>query len=172
MKHIIFLRAVNVGSHNRINMRHLTEILPKSGFTGTKTYIQSGNIVLESHENNPAETISKTILNNLGLEVTAITRSPAELAEIIKNNPYPPEKTYITMFAGDLASKLTENDAKINERGDLFTIAGNNIYILSNGPYHQTTFSNNYFEKKTGLQATTRNLRTIKKLLDLSRENK
>ena len=49
MKKIIFLRGVTPTGTNRIpKMSYLVEILTEVGFLNVQTYIQSGNILLES----------------------------------------------------------------------------------------------------------------------------
>ena len=45
---IVLLRGVNVGGRNRLPMAALRELLAEVGFENVRTYIQSGNIVLDS----------------------------------------------------------------------------------------------------------------------------
>ena len=47
-KHIVLLRGINIGPRNRIAMPALREALEDAGFTDVQTYLQSGNVVLES----------------------------------------------------------------------------------------------------------------------------
>ena len=46
--YILLLRGINVGGHNLIPMKALTALLTGLGFKNVKTYIQSGNVVLQS----------------------------------------------------------------------------------------------------------------------------
>jgi len=46
--YIILLRGINVGGKNKIPMLKLKEFLDAEGFANVLTYIQSGNVVLES----------------------------------------------------------------------------------------------------------------------------
>ena len=46
-KHVVLLRGINIGPRNRIAMPALREALEEAGFTDVKTYLQSGNVVLE-----------------------------------------------------------------------------------------------------------------------------
>ena len=43
--HIALLRAVNLGSHNKVAMAELRTCLEAQGFSGVRTLLQSGNIV-------------------------------------------------------------------------------------------------------------------------------
>ena len=49
--YITLLRGINVGGHKKVPMAILRELLSKAGFINVKTYIQSGNIVFQSLEN-------------------------------------------------------------------------------------------------------------------------
>ena len=50
---IVLLRGVNVGGRNRLPMAALRELLAEVGFENVHTYIQSGNIVLDSPDGDP-----------------------------------------------------------------------------------------------------------------------
>ena len=45
---IVLLRGVNVGGRHKLPMAELRELLAEVGFENVRTYIQSGNIVLDS----------------------------------------------------------------------------------------------------------------------------
>ena len=49
-KHIILLRGINVSGKNKIQMAALRQLLNELNFQNVQTYIQSGNIVLDSEE--------------------------------------------------------------------------------------------------------------------------
>jgi len=44
------------------------------------------------------------------------------------------------------------------------------VYVNAVGGYGKTKLTNNLFEKKLGVTATTRNLKTTLKMLDLAKE--
>ena len=48
--HILLLRGINVSGHNLIKMEALTKMLINLGFRNVQTYIQSGNVILQSDE--------------------------------------------------------------------------------------------------------------------------
>jgi uncharacterized protein (DUF1697 family) len=41
---IALLRGINVGGHNRLPMKSLSQVLEMAGCERVKTYIQSGNV--------------------------------------------------------------------------------------------------------------------------------
>ena len=79
-----FLRAVNVGTHNRVRMEDVREALAGLGSTSVRTYLATGNIALSSAE--PAETVARRLeeaLAGLGLrDVDVMVRSRDELATL------------------------------------------------------------------------------------------
>lgn len=46
--YILLLRGINVGGRNRVPMAQLRSMLGEIGFTGVRTYIASGNVIVES----------------------------------------------------------------------------------------------------------------------------
>ena len=47
MERIILLRGINVGGHRKVPMAELRDALVAGGFDSARTYIQSGNVVVE-----------------------------------------------------------------------------------------------------------------------------
>lgn len=48
MKYVALLRGINVGGKNKISMAQLKQCLEKGGYLNVRTYINSGNILVES----------------------------------------------------------------------------------------------------------------------------
>ncbi|RZA31633.1 MAG: DUF1697 domain-containing protein, partial [Lysobacteraceae bacterium] len=46
--YVALLRAVNVGGTGKLPMAELRQLCEASGFAGVRTYIASGNVVLQS----------------------------------------------------------------------------------------------------------------------------
>jgi len=47
---ILLIRGINVGGNNIIPMQDLRDRLGASGYVNVRTYIQSGNIILDTQE--------------------------------------------------------------------------------------------------------------------------
>jgi uncharacterized protein (DUF1697 family) len=58
-KYILLLRGINVGGNNIIKMADLKSCLEENGYINVVTYIQSGNVILESNDS------ISTIINNI-----------------------------------------------------------------------------------------------------------
>ena len=60
MKYIVLLRGINISGKNKISMEELKKYLIENEYQSVYTYLNSGNIILESNESNK-ENIVKNI---------------------------------------------------------------------------------------------------------------
>jgi len=58
-QYITLLRGINVGGNNIIKMTDLKSCFEDMGFTGVSTYIQSGNVIFFSGEQDKAKLTTK-----------------------------------------------------------------------------------------------------------------
>lgn len=89
-KFVAFLRGVNVGGKGLVNMGKLSESLTKAGFSNVRTYIQSGNILFVSDDQNTdslAQQIKTVIQNQFNLTIEVVVFSKTEWQQIIKAAP-------------------------------------------------------------------------------------
>ena len=63
MDYIALLRGINVGSSVKINMKELKTLFEQCGFSNVSTYINSGNVIFQSHDakNSITENIEQAI---------------------------------------------------------------------------------------------------------------
>lgn len=165
MRYVAFLRGINVGGHKKILMADLKELFISAGFTLPATYIQSGNIAFNSSKKPLTKMMEQLLLSHYHFDVSVILRTPAQLAEIIANNPFPavPDtKLYIHL----LSSAPTDQEAvaieALSNELETIRVIDQEIY-LSVPSYAQTKLINTFFEKKLNGKITTRNLATITK---------
>lgn len=169
--YIILLRGINVSGKNKLPMAQLRDLLNNLGFQNMQTYIQSGNIVLQSDKSKKeiSETIKKEIVTQFGYDVPVIIRTIKEWEEVISANPYAIENPKILGFVF-LSDIPKETNIEINNtKEDVFTIYKDVIYIHCPSGFGKTKLTNNTFEKKLNVTATTRNYKTVLKLLEMSK---
>ncbi len=58
--------------------------------------------------------------------------------------------------------------SKIKNRDDKIIIHPKEVYLFLPEGYGRTKLNNNFFEKKLKVTSTTRNLKTVKKLLNIA----
>ncbi len=172
MKYIVLLRAINVGGKNKILMKDFVNVLlANSHFIEVKSYLQTGNFIINSTLKNVkgiTQIIQKTILEHYNYKIDVYTYTHQEFKDLIATNPFEiiEKKNYCT-FTQDTYSNIdTLNNNVFNE--DLFFISNGIIHTRYNTKYSDSKLNNNFYEKKLNISATTRNWNTVKKLLELS----
>jgi len=169
--YIVILRGINVSGKNKLPMQELRAMLEKLNYSEVKTYIQSGNIILKSSEE--ASTIEKAIKEEIakafGYDVPVLAKTVSQWEKAIANNPYTAveeKQQYFTFLSETPEIKSFDIDAK----SDIYQIIDDVVYVNVVGGYGKTKLTNNLFEKKLKVTATTRNLKTTLKLLTLAKE--
>ena len=160
-------------------MTELTKSMEAAGYQSVKTYIQSGNIVFktdQANEKSIAQDISALILRDFDATVPTLVITGEYLKLVIDNNPFTTRegidltKLHIT-FLADIPEK--ERVGVIDSQKyfpDEFLISGEAIYLFCPNGYGTTKLSNNFFESKFKLIATTRNWATVNKLANMADE--
>ena len=86
------LRAINLGSRNNISMPDLRRLFEEGlGAGDVQTHVQSGNVVFRVPERSAAKVeaaIEKRIADDLGLEITVLVRTKAQLAKVVSASPF------------------------------------------------------------------------------------
>ncbi len=175
-RYIAFLRAINVGGYRKIKMEALREMFASMGYENVKTYIQSGNVVFdgEGEPSDISERIEQQILETFGHEVPAIIRSPQEMNEALQSFPFEEGdgwKGYITFLMEEAGNEQARELESLSSGIEKFKISGRELHVLVDKETEKKNlFSNNFVEKKLDTYATSRNLRTVRKILDLARQ--
>jgi uncharacterized protein (DUF1697 family) len=173
---LAMLRGINVSGQKKVPMLQLRTMFEELKFKNVKTYIQSGNVIFESKDTNESmlsKKIGKKIMDVFGFDVSVVIRTEEELSSAIKKNPFVKEKDvqldrlYVT-FLSESPSKENMEKIKLPENtSDRFVISGKEVYLYCPGGYGETKLSNNFFENKLKVVATTRNWRTTNVLLEM-----
>jgi uncharacterized protein (DUF1697 family) len=176
--HVALLRGINLGARNKISMADLRALFEALGHDEVATHLQSGNVVFKSAGGKPADlirAIEKRIKSDLGLDVTVLLRSKAQLAKVAAGNSFAarekdPAKLHVTFLAETPARSRVRDLAPDPGGSEEFRIAGREVYLHYPDGYGRSKLSNAWFEKQLGVAATTRNWRTVTKLAELVSE--
>ena len=174
--HLALLRGINVSGHNMMKMDVLKTLLENAGFQNVRTYIQSGNVFVDSEEEHGASVgfkIKQEIFKELGLEVPVVVITKEDLEACFKNNSYLKEKEcdtkklYVAFLSKELQGSAI-NDLKISQfKPDEAAIDKSRIYIKYAVGAGKTRLDQKYIEKKLNLVATIRNWNTVTTLLEM-----
>ncbi|WP_320019014.1 DUF1697 domain-containing protein [Labilibaculum manganireducens] len=177
VKYISVLRGINVGGKRKILMADLKELYSELGFENCISYIQSGNVIFEYQNVSNSkleEKLEDAILEKYGFEVPVIVRTRNEWEQSVRANPYTDthekENLFITFLSETPKTEVSEAISELNFEPDRFQMIDKDVFIYCPGPYHKTKLSNQFFESKLKVKATTRNWNTVLKLLELSAE--
>lgn len=176
--YISLLRGINVSGQKLIKMVDLKVLYEELGFVSVKTYIQSGNVVFQSDikELNYEKTIADKIYEKYNFEVPVLVKTLSEWSKITNNNPFSSNnleenKLYVTLLSDVPDSSLVEKINSGNYGNDQFICDNNVVYLFfPELGYGNTKLSNNFFESKLKLKATTRNWTTMINLLKIATE--
>jgi len=170
---IAVLRGINVGGKRKILMADLKSTCEDLGWSNVKTYIQSGNLIFDSDSTNidletQLETAIKTTFNH---SVPVIVRSKNELLHSINSNPFYNKDSeikhlYLTFLKTNTKQEYLKQIVDYNFPPDQFSINGKEVYVYCSESYHRSKLSNTFFEKNLHVTTTTRNWKTVLKLLD------
>lgn len=151
-------------------MKELTKLLESLDFSNVKTYIQSGNVVFESKGSNCKELdkrIADAIEQRFGFSVNVLVKTKGEFLEIARNNPFVKRagiditKLHVTFLSDAPKTIPIKEIEKVKSSNEKFIISKDVIYLYLPDGYGRTKLSNNFFEKKLGIKATTRNWKTV-----------
>jgi uncharacterized protein (DUF1697 family) len=87
---VALLRGVNVGGNNMISMRALKESFENLGFEHVSTYINSGNIIFKTRENDARKLekkIEQMLSSDYNLDSKVVVRSLPEMEKLVKSLP-------------------------------------------------------------------------------------
>ncbi|MGO9455700.1 MAG: DUF1697 domain-containing protein [Acidimicrobiales bacterium] len=170
------LRGVNVSGHRRVSMGDLRALYADLGLDGVESYRQSGNVVFSSASRS-AGRLAATIEDALRAafdydDVDVLVRGPGELDRLVAANPFlaagaDPATLHVT-FLKDVPSGGPFADAVPGGGADGFAFAERAAYVHCPAGYGRTKLHNGYFERLTGVRATTRNWATVTALRDLT----
>lgn len=174
-KYAVFLRGVNVGGNVKISMTDLKKVLADNGFSNVQTYINSGNVIVESDSGRKPiqQQINSLIKGRFDLDIAMIIKSLSELTEIIHSDPYDREREItdsrkILMLLSDaidpdkMATLKSEFPLKEN-----YYLFNDVIYIYYHEGSGTSRFTVNLIERKFNITATARNWKTIVKMTGL-----
>jgi uncharacterized protein (DUF1697 family) len=173
--YVALLRGVNLGSHNKVPMPALRELVDGLGYADVSSYIQSGNLILSTSDSAAAvgDKIGKVITKEFGHDVPVVVRSGQQLKKAVDGNPFAASaKDLGHLHVVFLASKPKADKVKALTTADWgadeVAVKGLEVYLhLPNG-YGRANLNNMVVEKKLDVVGTARNWRTTMKLLELA----
>ena len=89
-RYIALLRGINISGKNKVPMAELKKGFETLAFVEVKTYLNSGNVIFSSDEDNIrklTDKIEEMIKNQFGLDIPVFVLSREALEDILQNAP-------------------------------------------------------------------------------------
>jgi len=174
-RYVALLRGINIGSRNRVSMPELRSALEEAGFGEVQTYLQSGNVVLESRAKPESvrKKVEGVIAERFGLEIAVVVRTRAELAAVVRKNPLgevatDPKRHQVTFLSKKLAAKAVRELEEAATAKERVVVAGREVYAWHPSGAARSKLWSKLAGKGLGVTATSRNWTTVEALLKLA----
>lgn len=174
---IALLRAVNVGSHNKIRMEDLRALCQSLKLHKPQTYVQSGNVVFATKEPNLtrlAKRIEDAIEQKSGFRPDVILRTPAELRKVIAKNPFAkrkdiePSKLIVTFLAQEPSPDAVAKVLAIKADPEELFVQGRELYVYFPTGMGRTKLPVASIGRTLKTPGTARNWNSVLKLMEMA----
>ncbi|SHK99039.1 DUF1697 domain-containing protein [Desulforamulus aeronauticus] len=176
MKYIALLRGINVGGKNKVSMSDLKTCFENAGLLNTRTYINSGNVIFDSEEQDTTKLIKKCeeiLEKEFGFPISLAIIDATTLKEALEHVPEwwgdDPNSKHNAIFVIQpaTAKEIIADVGEIKPEDE--QLYAYKEIIFWSAPLK--TFSRTRWSKVVGTKAyqniTIRNANTTKKLLEL-----
>lgn len=160
-------------------MDALKKMYADLNFEDIETYVQSGNVIFSSEEENPKKIekiISASIAAEFEFEVPVIVLNTDTLETIIEANPFAKDEQkgvsflHVTFLADHPLPFDKEIIIQKKQANEEIEFTPDAIYLYCPDGYGRTKLNTGFLEKKLKVKATTRNWKTTNKLLKIATE--
>jgi uncharacterized protein (DUF1697 family) len=169
---VVLLRAVNLGARNKVPMPELRSLLEEAGYGDVRTYIASGNVLLDGPRSGPsvAREVEQIIAAEFGVDTTAIVRKPAELGALVSDHPFGRDtsRSHVVFLAGRPTAEAARRLAEADHSPDRGVLAGKDVYVQYGSGVQNARLSAARLERLLGVAGTHRNWRTVSALAELA----
>lgn len=171
MKYLALLRGINVGGNKKVNMAILKGVFESLGFDNVSTYINSGNVIFES-DNDDFSHIESALEEKFGFEIKIVVRDEDNIRYLAESIPSKYEnnaeqKTDILFLWDDFDSPDSIDLIKTNPDIDnVHYISGAIVWNISKSNYSKSGM-HKFIGSSVYKHMTARNINTVRKLAEL-----
>ena len=156
-------------------MADLRELLKAAGFDNVETYVQSGNIALDSAAK-PAtleRRLAELMQAQFGFEVPVIVRTRKQLAAVVEHDPFQgvadnPKRYQVSFLSEKLSAETVTRLQELAHESERVAVHGREVYAWHPDGVARSKLWNALAGKGLGVTATARNWTTVCKLLEMA----
>jgi uncharacterized protein (DUF1697 family) len=168
---VAWVRGINVGRSARLPMAELRAIAAACGYASPRTYLQSGNLVVDTDEppDAVAAALEAAIAERTPVSPAVVARTADELRAVVDGNPYAgrsddPTRLHV-MFHRDPVGALDLDEAALAP--EELTASGRELYLYLPQGIGRSPLAAALDRRRPVPVATTRNWRTVLAVRDL-----
>ena len=177
-RYVALLRGINISGKNKIAMTELKKEFEKLAFEEVKTYLNSGNVIFSSNENDTkkfANQIEGMIKNQFELEIPVFVISREALEDILHNAPEwwgnDNKEIYDNLIFimppaefSDVYDEIGEPKKELEKIADYKDVI---FWSFSRKDYQKTNWWSKTANANIGSKLTIRTANTVRKLVDM-----
>ena len=176
---VSMLRGINLASHKRVKMDTLRGVYESLGLRNPQSYIQSGNVVFTSEEQDLAgltKRIEQRVHREFGFHADVILRTVTELREVIARNPFAkrrdiePSRLLVVFLANDPGKEARDKILDIKADPEELRMTERDLYIYFPNGMARPKLSIPLIDKTLKTSGTGRNWNSVVKLLEMAEE--
>ena len=177
--YIALLRGINIGPHKRMKMEKLRASCEELGFTGVKTYIQSGNLIFKAPRLSPAALSKKLgdcIVKDFGFSADVISRSLEEMKTIIDGNRFTKDpgidlaKLHVVFLSQPASPAALKKLQELMLAPDRMMQRDKEIYFYFPNGVSGSSLWKHPLDRVTGVAGTMRNWKTVTTVYQMAME--
>ena len=165
---IVLLRGVNVGGRHKLPMAALRELLTEVGFENVRTYIQSGNIVLDSSagdRESVAHSIRDAIEGRFGFAPHTFVLDVDAFDAAIAASPFPqgeqdPKAVHFFFLAEPHTTADLDGLRELATQGEEFVLTDGVLYLHTPNGFGRSKLVER-MHRFIGAETTARNYRSV-----------
>jgi uncharacterized protein (DUF1697 family) len=174
---ISMLRGVNLRNRNRVKMDALRALYASLKLRDPQTYIQSGNVIFETKEQDLArlaKRIGNGIERNFCFRCDVVVRTASELRTAIARNPFAsrpgidPSKLLVTFLASAPGAEARERLLRIKTDPEELRIDGSELYTYYPNGIGRSKLQMAVIERALKISGTGRNWTSVTKMLEMA----
>ncbi|GAB5527830.1 MAG: DUF1697 domain-containing protein [Roseivirga sp.] len=173
-KYVLFLRGINVGGHKKVPMADLRKTLGSIGCENVVTLLNSGNVIFDlPQDSEPGleERISNLLQQTFGFPIPVLIRTAKDIQALFATDPFEgievhkDIRLYVSFLKEDKRVEL--NLPWSSDDGSFKILSDDNRSIISilDLSISGTPQAMDSLEKKYGKDITTRNWKTIDRII-------
>jgi uncharacterized protein (DUF1697 family) len=170
---IVLLRGVNVSGANRVPMAQLKAALEKAGLRDPRTYLNSGNAVVEGKGTASAleAKVEALLVNEFKVDVAVVVRTREQWLPYLAGNPFPKAEAKAVMLGLSKAHPVAGCAKAIQERaanGEQVKVVDDAVWIHFAAGVGKSKLTPAFLDKAAGSPLTMRNWNTVQALGELA----